>query len=292
MRSEREMMALILGFAQEREDVRAVILNGSRVDANARPDIFQDYDVIYAVTDVGPFVHDFSWLDRFGERIIMQTPDLMDEPDRTAWDKFTFLMQLADGNRIDLTLRASSRMADCEHESLSVVVLDKDGTIGPLPPPSNADHLTKPPTAVRFANCCNEFWWVSTYVAKGLWRRELPYAMYMLDHPVRDMLIRMLQWHIGIRTDFTADSGKNGKFFERHLEPRHWEAFAATYSDADYEHIWTALFTMADLFRDVATDVAEHFSYSYPLEDDRRVWKHLQHVRFLPPDAKGVYRSN
>ncbi|WP_127530636.1 aminoglycoside 6-adenylyltransferase [Paenibacillus kobensis] len=289
MRSEREMKGLILGCAEEQENIRAVILNGSRVDAGARRDIFQDYDVIYVVTNVDPLVSDRSWIDRFGERIIMQMPDLMDDPDRTTWDKFTFLMQLADGNRIDLTLRAADQMAGYVHESLSEVLLDKDGTVGPLPPPSIADHLTKPPTAVQFANCCNEFWWVSTYVAKGLWRHELPYAMYMLDHPVRDMLVRMLQWHIGIQTGFTADSGKCGKYFERYLEPRHWESFAATYSDADYDNIWNALLTMGDLFRDAATDVAEHCGYSYPIEDDRRVWSHLQHVRFLPQDAEGVY---
>ena len=40
MRSEREMMNLILGTAQADERIRAVILNGSRANPNVKRDIF------------------------------------------------------------------------------------------------------------------------------------------------------------------------------------------------------------------------------------------------------------
>ncbi len=36
MRSEREMLDLILTFARDCDDVRAVVLNGSRVNPNAK----------------------------------------------------------------------------------------------------------------------------------------------------------------------------------------------------------------------------------------------------------------
>ncbi|MMZ54347.1 Aminoglycoside 6-adenylyltransferase [compost metagenome] len=77
----------------------------------------------------------------------------------------------------------------------------------PFPPPNLQDYKTVPPTAQTYADSCNEFWWVSTYVAKGLWRHELPYAKFMLDRPVRDALHLMLEWHMGIQSDFTADPG-------------------------------------------------------------------------------------
>ena len=67
MRSEQEMMDLILGTAQEDERIRAVILNGSRTNPNVRRDIFQDYDVVYVVTEMGPFVHNLEWIRCFGE---------------------------------------------------------------------------------------------------------------------------------------------------------------------------------------------------------------------------------
>ena len=45
MRSEEEMMHLILQVAKDDERVRAVYLNGSRTNPNAPKDRFQDYDV-------------------------------------------------------------------------------------------------------------------------------------------------------------------------------------------------------------------------------------------------------
>lgn len=44
-------------------------------------------------------------------------------------------------------------------------------------------------------------------MAKGLWREELSYVKGMLDGPVRDMLIVMLEWHIGMKTDFIVNAG-------------------------------------------------------------------------------------
>ena len=59
-------------------------------------------------------------------------------------------------------------------------------------------------------------------MAKGLWREELSYVKGMLDGPVRDMLIVMLEWHIGMKTDFTVNTGKFGKHFEQYFEKDMW----------------------------------------------------------------------
>jgi aminoglycoside 6-adenylyltransferase len=163
-------------------------------------------------------------------------------------------------------------------ESLSVPLLDKDGLFAQLPPASNRDYLPVPPTAKQFSDCCNEFWWVSTYIAKGMWRRELAYAKYMFDRPVRDMLMLMLTWHIGIQTNFEESPGKVGKYFEKYLEPQKWQAFVETYPDGNYEHIWRALFIMCDLFRETSQGVAAHFGYAYPLDEDQRVSDYLKSV--------------
>jgi len=54
MRSEEEILDLILNYAHRDEDVRAVVMNGSRVNSNAKIDLFQDYDIIYFVRNVEP----------------------------------------------------------------------------------------------------------------------------------------------------------------------------------------------------------------------------------------------
>ena len=47
MRTEQEMMDLILGVAKTDERVRAVLMNGSRANHNAPKDNYQDFDVAY-----------------------------------------------------------------------------------------------------------------------------------------------------------------------------------------------------------------------------------------------------
>ena len=72
MRSTGEMMDLILSTAKEDDRIRAAVLEGSRTNPNVPADLFQDYDVLYIVTETESFQADRSWIDRFGERLYMQ----------------------------------------------------------------------------------------------------------------------------------------------------------------------------------------------------------------------------
>ena len=96
MRSEQEMMNLIMDTAKNDQRIRAVIMNGSRVNPNAKKDFFQDFDIIYVVTSIRSFVSDHSWIRIFGDIMIMQMP----KSDRLISDiddgSFTYLMQFTD----------------------------------------------------------------------------------------------------------------------------------------------------------------------------------------------------
>ena len=289
MRSEREMLDLIVNTARQDERVRAVIMNGSRVNPNAPKDFFQDYDVVYLVTEKESFLADPSWIKVFGELMILQLPDEMSDPPPEGKDHYAYLMQFADGNRIDLSLFLVENVHKLEDDSLTLTLLDKDGILPKYEPPNESGYLPRPPTAKKFFDCTNEFWWCSPYVAKGLWRREIVYAKHMLDLYVREQLDKMLVWYVGIHTDFQVSSGKMGKYLEKYLEPELWQLLMRTYSDGEYSHTWDALLAMADLFRHIAVPVAEHFGFPYPYGDDERVTAHLHHVRFLPCDAKEMY---
>jgi aminoglycoside 6-adenylyltransferase len=289
MRRESEMMDLILNIAREDDRIRAVILNGSRANPNSPRDFFQDYDFVYLVTDVASFRRDEHWIDRFGERMILQLPDDMQDPPPDINAGFGYLMQFSDGNRIDLNLYPVDRLGELEQDSLSILLLDKDGSIGCLAPASESGYLPKPPSLKAFSDCCNEFWWVGPYVAKGLWREEITYAKYMLDQVMRDQLMKMLTWYIGVKTQFSVNPGKFGKYFSRYLDPEFWQLLLKTYSNASYPNTWEALFAMCDLFRTAALSVAGHFGFEYPHGEDERVSAHLRYVRTLPRDAIEMY---
>jgi aminoglycoside 6-adenylyltransferase len=289
MRSEQEMLDLIIQTARNDERIRAVIMNGSRMNPAAPRDFFQDFDIVYLVTEVAPFKADPSWIERFGELMILQMPELMQEPPPENDGTFVYLMQFADGNRIDLSLVPLARLDELEPDSLSRLLLDKDGQLKPFPPPSDRDYRPGPATAKAFADCCNEFWWVCPYVAKGLWREEITYAKTMVDPVLRAQLMKMLTWYVGIETQFLRSPGKYGKYLKHYLRPELWAMLEQSYADAGYENTWNALFTMADLFRLTAQQVAAHFHFEYPQGDDDKVSAHLKHVRLLPKDATEMY---
>ncbi|WP_394137738.1 aminoglycoside 6-adenylyltransferase [Cytobacillus oceanisediminis] len=290
MRSETEMMELILLTAKQDDRIRAVIMNGSRTNPNVKKDIFQDYDIVYLVRKIESFTRDHSWVDVFGERIMMQLPEEKVLPPADGSGRFPYLMQFMDGNRIDLTLISVGKMDELlQRDSLSVLLLDKDGLVGSLPPSSDRDYWIRKPTAKEFADLCNEFWWIGLNISKGLWRQELTYAMFMHEQINRNVMIKMMEWKIGIETGFTKSAGKFGKDMRNYLAEEEWEQFRSTYSDADFENIWEALFTMCDLFRKTAVMVAGQLGYDYPYEDDKRVTAFLKHVRNLPADAMSIY---
>ena len=152
MRSEKEMLKLIIDTAKNDERVRAAIMNGSRTNQNSPRDPFQDFDIVYIVTEVDAFKNDHDWIKRFGELMIMQDPPPSNE------GGFTYLMQFSDGNRIDLGIYPLTKLSELRKDSLSLLLLDKDGIIEPFPPASEVDYLPKQPTAIAFSDSCNEFW--------------------------------------------------------------------------------------------------------------------------------------
>jgi aminoglycoside 6-adenylyltransferase len=260
---------------------RAAILSGSRADPAATADRWRDHDLVFVVHDVEPFRADPAWVDVFGERTILQRPDLMGgaPPPEPGRGGDTWLMLFEDGSRIDLTLRTVTEMASYRHDGPTRVLVDLDGVV-PAPPDPHAPHFVPdPPTAAAFDDVCNEFWWVAPYVAKALARGETTYAHHHLDVVLRAQLLTVLDWDVAAASGFRRGAGKYGRNLRRLLPPETWARLEATYAGADPEATWAALEAMAALFREVATGVADRFGFVYPHRDDERVTAHLRWVR-------------
>ncbi|MCB0667404.1 MAG: aminoglycoside 6-adenylyltransferase, partial [Saprospiraceae bacterium] len=135
MRSEEQIFELIISVANGDENIRAVMLTGSRANQNIKKDGFQDFDVIYMVDNLDKFADDINWINVFGERIIMQMPGSMqlDEHDLES-DKveITYLMLFRDFNRIDLKL-IDIKNEEYRTDSFNRVLLDKDSRFSSLP---------------------------------------------------------------------------------------------------------------------------------------------------------------
>lgn len=278
MRSEQEIMDLILSVAKADERIRAVLLVGARANPAVPKDQYQDYDISYFVTDMQPFYNNPAWVEeKFGKPLIMQMPEAMRGADGDG--HFNFQMIFSDGVRMDLSFEYTKYIDDGEP---AVVLLDKDNRTGFLPPmPQPTDTLwhIKPPTSLDYYSCCNDFWWCLNNVAKGIARDELAYVMHMINEAVRSELHDMMDWYIGTLHGFNFSTGKSGKYFKCYLPPELYSQYTATYCGSDYGDIWTAVYTMCDLFHTLALSVASYFDFTFRFEEENGMREYLRMVK-------------
>ena len=290
MRNEQQMLDLILSTAKEDDRIRAVCLEGSRVNPHAPKDLFQDYDVVYVVGETGSFRQDRQWIDRFGERLYLQYPE--DHPvypsDREHC--YGWLMQFADGNRLDLHVSTADWVLEHDaQDSLFAVLLDKDGLFADRKPADDSAHWVKKPDQALFSAECNEFWWCLNNLCKGLWREEISYAQWVMNDLLRPQLLILLSWNAAIPYDFHISVGKCGKYLPKFLEISLWEAYLSTYCGADLGEMWAAGERLCALFHQTAQDVAERLGFTYDETEARNSWNIFRHVRQLPRDAKEIF---
>lgn len=281
MRSEEEMFDLILNFARQEENIRLVFLNGSRANPKVKPDRLRDYDIVYLVRNLDPFLENEDWLEVFGKRMIMQKPETMQLFPPQGGKAFPYLMLFEDGNRIDLQLRPLEELNNyLASDSLCVLLLDKDGLVKTMPESSERDYLLAKPTIRHFEESCNEFWWLSGYVAKALLRRQLPYANAHLNL-LRDELMRQLSWQAGFREGFNFNIGKDYKYLEEHTSTEDWQSLLKSWRNDSFESGWSALFESCHLFEKVSAQNAKSLNCALP----DYAYKLLTYLESLKHDA-------
>lgn len=275
MRGEGEMYELILGYARRDERVRAVILNGSRANPQAVPDRLRDFDVVFLVTEVEPYkTGDISR--EFGEILVMERTDESELFGDHLPHCANYLMQFADGNRIDLTVaRREDYPGYCFDDRLSLVLLDKDGFLPQLPPPNDSSHHLRCPGISLFEECRTEFWWTAPYVSKALLRNQLSLAQNLLETCTRAMLRLMLGWLSGGEHGFARSPGKCGDALEGYLPPGFWERYQGTYARWNRDELWKALFTACALFTEASARAAKLLGFPFNGTLDQNVTEFL-----------------
>ncbi|NEN84819.1 aminoglycoside 6-adenylyltransferase [Paenibacillus elgii] len=266
MKDEQEMMEILVGLAANDSRIRLVTLEGSRTNPNIPSDPFQDFDIAYFVTDMDSFKANDEWLTSFGKRAMMQKPEAMELFPSELGNWFSYIILFEDGNKLDLTLIPLNEVDDYFEQSdgLVKILLDKDGIVKHKVIANDRQYWIKKPTAQEFDDCCNEFWMTSTYVVKGLARKEILFAVDHLNEIVRPNLLRMMSWEIGSKLGYSFSVGKNYKFIDRYLPADSWEDLLATCSGNSYPNMWKSLFICYELFRKYSKAVTKTLAYPYP----------------------------
>ena len=256
MRTDQEILELILETAKKLQ-IDAVALSGSRTDTKAPKDEFQDYDVVYVVDDLDNLTSDLAWLYQFGTRII--------EQHNILGNRRLYLMLFEDGNRIDLTLCPKDHIQEwVESEADFTVLEDPKGLFVPHSP-SPERFWTSPASETDFEKSCNEFWWVSAYVVKGICRKQVIYSTDHLYGICLQELLKILAWQVASDRG-VVDIGKNYKYLFQYLHTEKEKEFSALLDLSSLDKITQSLFATMQLFHQEAQRLAQKMGFKYEKE--------------------------
>lgn len=285
MRAENEIYDLILDIAKKDVRIKAVYMNGSRTNENVQGDIFQDYDIVYVVESTRSFIEDKDWIRHFGEILYMQYPDENPYYPSDKENSYGWLMQFTDGIRIDLTVQSVNyALQHIQDDKLCKILLDKENILPEIEPATDCQYWVKKPAKEQYLAVCNEFWWCTNNIAKGLWREEIPYVQDMTNCYVRNQLITMLNWKVGILTGWSVSTGKSSKYLYKWLPEMEWKMFLSTYFDCNAEHAWQSVFDMCKLFENEAQYVGEKLGWEYNEREGKAAWSFLKYAYRLSRD--------
>ena len=266
MRTDQEMLELILGTAKKLQ-VDAVALSASRTDTKAPKDEFQDYDVVYVVDDLDNLTSDLAWLDQFGTRII--------EQHNILGNRRLYLMLFEDGNRIDLTLCPKEHIQEwVDSETGFTVLVDEKGLFESYSP-SPQRFWTSPASETDFEKTCNEFWWVSAYVVKGICRKQVIYATDHLYGICQQELLKILAWQVASDRE-AVDIGKNYKYLFNYLTAEKEKEFSNLLDFSSLDKITQSLFATMQLFHQEAQSLAQKMDFKYEKEVAEKMMRYAE----------------
>ena len=266
MRTDQEILGLILQIAKKLQ-VDAVALSGSRTDTKAPKDEFQDYDVVYVVENFEELISDLSWLDQFGDRLI--------EQHNILGNRRLYLMLFEDGNRIDLTLCPKEHINEWVASEADYTVLVDEKDLFESYTTSQERFWIHPASAIEFEKVCNEFWWVSAYVVKGICRKQVIYATDHLYGICQQELLKVLAWQVA-SDNGTVDIGKNYKYLFNYLPAEKEKEFSALLDFSSIEKITQSLLATIQLFHQEAQSLAQKMSFEYNQEVAEKMMRYAE----------------
>ena len=284
MRTEKEIISKVLAVAEADENVRAVI----RTNLLPIREYLYSYQFYFVVNDVTEYEDDRVFETCFGERILLFRGD-KNYPEMFPNTK-AHLMVYRDGATIVIHAMDSATFlkkynGEDVQENVWIgdtyqKILDKDNLLPDIERLEETQTIfANAPTEEEFAGICSEFWWVLKTFAEYTLRKELLSAMFYLNNPVRDLLNRMLRWHIYLRAGEPVDFGILDCNMEKLLEDDLFHLYEKTYPDATYEQIWQAYDAVTELWSRAGKAVAENSGFSYPENTEKDMLDFIQKLR-------------
>lgn len=244
-------------WAADQADVHAAVLLGSHARRELTADAVSDVDVVLFVDEPSRYLHDESWLQRFGEPLLSFV-----EPTAVGgFDERRVLFR--DGLEVDLVVIPAEAARAIPADASGVFargfrVLYDDGLEPELP---GAPTTQPPPTQEEFGQLTNDFWYHLLWAAKKLWRGEVLLAKQVCDCVLTWRLVELARWRA-----HGEDTWHDLRFFERWAGEDLVEALGPTFARYEAKDIGGGLRATGELFGLLEDEVASRFGLTVPVD--------------------------
>ncbi|MHA4854327.1 aminoglycoside 6-adenylyltransferase [Rhodococcus sp. MSC1_016] len=284
MESAAEVLDRIVALATAHDGIEAAIQTGSRA-RNERVDRFSDLDIELVGTSVPALAGDDGWAAPLGEQLM--SIHLANEEDG-APDWPTYLIVLAGGRKIDLTLAGPERVTlmidgglDALYQRGYLVLLDKTGITANLPAPTGRPERARP-TESEFVSNQREFWFEASQIPIYIARGDLWPAQLRLEE-LRALLLTVLEWHTRLLRVDPVDTLHNGHHIDEWLDTAYQGRLPELFAPYTREDLTRALCATCELYARAVAEITA--SCSLPdLELLPAVSEHINRV-LLPETA-------
>ena len=259
----------IIEYGNRDDKIRAIIMIGSRAQANNRADEYSDLDLILIVNDAQSFFVSDDWLLQIGVPRISFVEQTIDD----AWEKRVMFDGALDVDFVIFSQEdATAAIKDGDaremlREGYSVLI-DKCGVAQYLPEIRTVIEPYAYPSGDEFINNVNDFFYHTIWFGKKLLRGELWTAKLCLDTYIKTHILWMSELYEHTRHDDDFSTRKRGRYFDTWASEETKTQLAETFAHYNKPDMTRALTATIKMYRNLATAAAVALAYTYPTTAD------------------------
>jgi aminoglycoside 6-adenylyltransferase len=258
--------AAVADWAEEREDVRAVLVVGSQARAEAPADRWSDLDLGLIVDDPARYLEDRNWLAEFGTPVLT----FLEPTFEGSRERRVLYETGEDVDFVVLPPSAVERLPTMPGAAESLargyrVLVDRIGLEEQIAALVATAAAPAPPSQVAFTELANDFWYHALWIARKLRRGEVYTAVACLDGYLKWRLVTLLGWHARA-VDPSVDTWHEGRFLERWADPGALVALEFAYGRYSVRDAAYGLWSSVDLWQGLEEETARRLGLALELD--------------------------
>ena len=259
--SYNTILERFIDFSKVRQDIRLVMVIGSRAREDHPADEWSDLDLVFVTSNPREYISSQDWLTELGEYILTF---LEHTPDGSSMERRVLFEGGFDVDFVPVPLDMIRNGLPPEANSIISrgykILLDKDGLESMIASSSDSRVLNaSPPNQTEYEQTVDDFLYHVVWTAKKLRRGELWAAKQCCDGYLKWRLLKMIEWHAkwATRDVKLFDVWHEGRFLDTWAERRVLEGLSASFAHYDVDDVWQALMQTLALFTLLAREVAD-----------------------------------